>query len=222
MLLRHCGAHVTHAPLCCDFTNVLCYNHHASGEVSEERMGTSEIEKEWATLMRAGIGGDAVAYRQFFVLLTPYLRGLARRGAARIGLAASEAEDVVQEVLLAIHLKRSTWDDARPIGPWISAIAHNKLIDARRRRGNRVTVSVDDFAEILPAPLTGNSSDQSDIDRLLETLPDRQKDLIRSLSIEGRSVAETAKRLSMKEGAVRVALHRAIKTLAALYRNSDP
>lgn len=172
-------------------------------------------------LMRAAIAGDSEAYRRLFVSLAPHLRAVARRGAARIGLDGSDVEDVVQEILLAIHLKRRSWDEDRPIGPWIMAIARNKLIDARRRRGNRISLAIDDLADFLPAQEAHHSSDRSDIDRLLGKLNDKQKDLVRSLSIEGKSVEETARRLNMKEGAVRVALHRAIKTLAALYRTSD-
>jgi RNA polymerase sigma-70 factor, ECF subfamily len=52
--------------------------------------------------------------------------------------------------LLAIHLKRHTWDAAAPLGPWVRAIARNKLIDALRRRGRRVEIPIDDFADFLP------------------------------------------------------------------------
>jgi RNA polymerase sigma-70 factor (ECF subfamily) len=54
---------------------------------------------------------------------------------------------------------------------------------------------------------------------MLELLKDPQKTIVRSISVEGSSVRETAGRLKMTEGAVRVALHRALKMLAALYRS---
>ena len=85
--------------------------------------------------MRAAIAGDGAAYRRLLASLTPALRAVVRRNCGRIGLDPGEAEDVVQETLLAIHLKRDTWEPDRPIGPWIMTIARNKLIDARRRRG---------------------------------------------------------------------------------------
>jgi len=99
-------------------------------------------------------------------------------------------------------------------------IARNKLIDARRRRGNRLTLPIDDLADILTAEGSDDATDRGDLDRLLGGLGERQRDLVRSLSVEGRSVQETAERLKMSEGAVRVALHRAIKALAALYRGN--
>jgi RNA polymerase sigma-70 factor, ECF subfamily len=85
-----------------------------------------EQEKKWAFLMRAGNAGDADSYRRLLVKLTPVLRAAARRGLGPAGMADTDAEDVVQETLLAIHLKRQSWDEEAPFGPWLRAIArHN-------------------------------------------------------------------------------------------------
>ncbi len=184
-------------------------------------MATAERENEWAALMRAAIAGDAASYRRFFDLLTPVLRASAIYRGAGFGLDPSEAEDVVQETLLALHLKRHTWDADRPIGPWITTIARNKVIDVVRRRRFKTMLPIDDFAETLPSKETVDASERGDLGRLLNRLGPRQQDLVRSLSIEGRTVQETAERLNISETAVRVALHRAIKTLAALYRDGD-
>jgi RNA polymerase sigma-70 factor (ECF subfamily) len=192
----------------------------ACNEIRGGDVGLRGVEEEWALLMRAAIDGDSTAYRRLLASLTPVLRTVTRRNCARIGLDGGEAEDIVQEVLLAIHLKRHTWDVDRPFGPWIMTIARNKLIDARRRRGNRLTLPIDDLADILTAEGSDDATDRGDLDRLLGGLGERQRDLVRSLSVEGRSVQETAERLKMSEGAVRVALHRAIKALAALYRGN--
>lgn len=181
-------------------------------------MASGGVEDEWAVLMRAAIEGDANAYRRLLVSLAPVLRTVMRGKCARLGWDGGEAEDIVQETLLALHLKRNSWDVDRPIGPWIMTIARNKLIDARRRRGNRSTLPVDELADILTTEGSDDAMDRGDLDRLLGKLGERQQSLVRSLSVEGRSVRETAERLNMSEGAVRVALHRAIKALAALYR----
>jgi RNA polymerase sigma factor (sigma-70 family) len=181
----------------------------------------SGAEEEWASLMRAAIGGDTGAYRRLLTSMTPALRMVARRQCARIGLDGGDAEDVVQEALLALHLKRHTWDPERPIIPWIMTITRNKLIDARRRRGNGNALPIEELSDILGTDGSEEQTNRFDMDRMLERLGDRQRDLVRSLSLEGRSVQETAKRLNMTEVAVRVALHRAIKALAALYREND-
>jgi RNA polymerase sigma factor (sigma-70 family) len=106
-------------------------------------------EEVWTDLMHAALTGDAVAYRQFLLTVTPYLRALARRRCERVGAPVSDAEDIVQEVLLAVHLKRGTWDQTRPIGPWISTIVRNKMIDTLRRRGRQITVPIDDVVDMI-------------------------------------------------------------------------
>jgi RNA polymerase sigma factor (sigma-70 family) len=177
-----------------------------------------EREEEWAQLMRAAITGDAAAYHRFLASVVPFLRATARRNVARSGAAGNDSEDIVQEALLAIHLKRHTWDPQRPIGPWIVAIARNKAIDSLRRRGRHTQIPIEDFIDHLPAEQTGGEADAQDLDRMLATLNTRQRDIIRSVSVNGASIREVAIRLAMSEGAVRVALHRALKALALVYR----
>lgn len=182
-------------------------------------MKYSAREEQWAEWMRAAIKGNTQAYDRFLTAVTPHLRAMARRRCDQLGAPASEAEDVVQEVLLAVHLKRGTWDPARPIGPWLSVIVRNKLIDSLRRRGRRVNVPIEDVIETLEAEQPTDGFDRLDAEHLLQRLKDPQQDIVRSISMQGTSVRETAERLKMTEGAVRVALHRALKSLAALYRS---
>ncbi len=173
-------------------------------------------ETDWDAQMRAAMAGDAQAYDRLLRDLAAALRPLARRGVARAGRSPAEAEDVVQEILLAVHLKRHTWDQAQPIGPWIRAIARNKLIDALRRRGGHYDLPIEDFAETLPAEETAVPLAQRDVDRQLERLPSGQRAVVRAIAVDGASIADTAGRLQMTEGAVRVALHRGLTGLAKL------
>ncbi len=182
-------------------------------------MTNSQREEEWAEWMRRALSGDRQAYHRFLEAVTPYLRAMARRRAQQFGAPVDEAEDIVQEVLLAVHLKRGTWDPARPIGPWLSTIVRNKLIDSLRRRGRHVDVPIEDVMATLQAEEQTDATDRLDAEHLLTRLKDPQRDMVRSISIKGESIRETAARLKMSEGAVRVALHRALKSLAALYRS---
>ena len=145
-----------------------------------------------------------------------------RRGCERARVGNSDVEDIVQEILLAIHLKRHTWRREDPIGAWIFAICRNKLIDALRRRGRRAEVVIDDLIETLPANEAETNMASQDVGRMLDHLGARQRDIVKSISMEGYSVRETAGRLKMSEGAVRVSLHRALKALAAIYRSGAP
>ena len=175
-------------------------------------------EEQWAQWLRLGLDGDQAAYERFLAAIAPYLRALAQRRARESGLPAGDAEDIVQETLIAIHLKRGTWDPQRPLGPWIATIVRNKMIDALRRRGRRVTVPIEDVIETLEAPAAAETLGERDLERLLAGLKQQQVAVVRSISLGGMSVRETALKLSMTETAVRVTLHRALKKLAALYR----
>jgi RNA polymerase sigma factor (sigma-70 family) len=175
-------------------------------------------EEEWASLMRAGMAGDAIAYRQFLRSVTPHLRAVTHACQRSFGAGEGDVEDVVQEVLLAVHLKSGTWDTSRPISPWLAAIVRNKLIDMLRRRGRHVHVPIEDVTETLAAEESCDGLQALEIDGFLRQLKPRQRDIVQSISVDGSSIRETASRFQMTEGAVRVTLHRALKTLAALYR----
>lgn len=171
--------------------------------------------------MRLARQGNEDAYRQLLGRVSVWLRGVVRRGLAAAGRSAADCEDVVQETLLAMHLKRDTWDDTQPLEPWLRAIARHKLVDHLRRRGYRDHVSIDDQVDYLAATTDPDADARADSRRLLETLPDRQRRIVEEISLEGRRAAEVAVRLGMSEGAVRVTLHRALKALAAVYRKGQ-
>jgi RNA polymerase sigma-70 factor, ECF subfamily len=175
-------------------------------------------EDEWTDLMRLANGGDSVAYHRLLKSVTPVLRAAARRGLTRAGQASDQAEDIVQDILLAVHLKRHTWDANAPFAPWLFAIARNKLIDALRRRGRRIFVNIDDFAEIIPSEATAETVPAAEVAVHLDGLPPRQRDVLQSVAVDSASIKQTAARLSMSEGAVRVALHRGLASLAAKLR----
>jgi RNA polymerase sigma factor (sigma-70 family) len=183
-------------------------------------MTTSSRENDWAVWMRAAMTADAGAYRQLLVSLAPHVRAVARSRCRSLGAPENEVEDLVQEVLLTIHLKRGTWDQSRPIGPWIAAITRNKLIDVLRRRGRHITVPIEDFVDSLRAEDPTPELSTRDMDSLLGRLKPQQREIVRSISLNGSSIRETADRVHMTEGAVRVTLHRALKALAVLYRSS--
>ena len=169
-----------------------------------------EGEDEWTGLMRSAISGDDAAYHRLLKAVTPVLRAAARRGLARAGQPVDQSEDIVQDILLAVHLKRHTWDVSAPFAPWLFAIARNKLIDALRRRGKRIFVNVDDFAETLPGEAASETASASEVAAQLQSLPARQRDVLQAIAVDGVSIKDTAAKLSMSEGAVRVALHRGL------------
>jgi RNA polymerase sigma-70 factor, ECF subfamily len=181
-----------------------------------------EQEKQRALLMRAGNAGDASSYRRLLLQLTPVIRATARRSLAPAGMADTDAEDVVQETLLAIHLKRQSWDEDAPFGPWLRAITRHKMIDVLRRRGRRVSLSIDDFSEVLADGGAEPDMLVADVGRHLEDLPPGQRNVERAIAVDGASIGEAAARLSMTNGAARVASHRGLVALARKFRTEEP
>ena len=180
-------------------------------------MGETSREEQWAGLMRASLAGDAAAYRRLLADLATALRLSVRAEVERMGQGNADVEDIVQETLLAVHLKRHTWDPALPFSPWFKTVARYKTVDALRRRGRRRQVPLDDGFEIA-APPEADALSERDADRLLATLGERPARVVRAVSLEGRSAAEVGADLGMSEGAVRVTLHRALKDLAKRFR----
>jgi RNA polymerase sigma-70 factor (ECF subfamily) len=118
-----------------------------------------------------------------------------------------------------VHLKRHTWDADALFLPWLFAIARNKLVDALRRRGRRVFVSIDDFTETIASEPVAETVTASEVIVHLKGLPKRQRYVLQSITVESNSIKATAAKLATSEGAARVALHRGLAKLAAKLRN---
>lgn len=172
-------------------------------------MSESE-EAELAVLLRAAIGGDEKAYAAFLTRVAARVRAFARKRTVQGGV---DPEDIVQETLLAIHTKRHTWIAGAPVLPWVNAIARHKLVDAFRRQGRRMEVDLGDHADTLAQPETETISSR-DVGRALDGLAPGQRAVVSAISVEGCSIGETALKLGMNETAVRVALHRGLKSIA--------
>ncbi|MDX8442628.1 sigma-70 family RNA polymerase sigma factor [Mesorhizobium australafricanum] len=171
---------------------------------------TGKDEAEFSRLLKAAIAGDERAYADFLHRIAALVRGFVRRKIVQGGV---DPEDVVQETLLAIHVKRHTWRPDAPVLPWVYAIARFKLIDAFRRRGRRIEVEIDEIAETFAEPEAETVSDR-DINRALDGLPPAQRSVVSSISVDGHSIGETATKLGISETAVRVSLHRGLAAIA--------
>ena len=172
-------------------------------------------EGAFEALMRAANRGDEGAYALLLSRLIPVLRGMVQRHAP--GLGPETREDVVQVTLLTLHLKRQSWREDLPLLPWVHAIARHKAIDALRARGARGGtqrhVPIDDLADLLADPDAADPARRHDIDKMLGAIDPRAAEIVRGIGILGESAAEIGARLNMTEGAVRVALHRALRSL---------
>lgn len=176
-------------------------------------------EHQLRDLFLAALGGDAAAYERFLRAAAPHLRAFFRK---RLFDRTDEVEDLVQETLLAIHIQRHTYQAGRPLTAWVHSIARYKLMDVLRVRYRRDALhepladEVDAFAESAGQAFES----RHDLETLLETLAPRHRQALWMTKVEGASVAEAAAATGMSEVAVKVAVHRALRTLAAKFGGS--
>lgn len=174
-------------------------------------------EQSWATAMGAERRGERQAYEEFLREFASSLRRIVRIRLNRLGLSASETEDVVQDVLIAVHSKRGQWDPSRPLMPWLNAIARYKMIDtARRLRRDvrlRIELTEEEWSDLSGPNEIDPIHNAADVERMISDLPAGQQSVVRTVGLDGASPREAATRLGMSEGAVRVAFHRSLKTL---------
>jgi len=174
------------------------------------------VEAKLKDLMVAGLNGDTAAHRNLLDQLSRRLRGYFRIRLERIGRSATEAEDLVQEALLAIHVRRHTYHPAEPFTPWVYAIARYKLIDHLRTTRAQVSdVPIEDAEDVLAQDEQAGAESAHDLQKLLNGLPSKMRLAIQFVKIDGLSVAEAAIKGHMSESAVKINVHRGLKRLAA-------
>ncbi|MBS1852823.1 MAG: sigma-70 family RNA polymerase sigma factor [Acidobacteria bacterium] len=178
-------------------------------------MDVTSSESELRALMLAASTGDASAYRTLLERLSSQLRAFFKNKLVLMNRGAVEAEDLVQEALFAIHTHRHTYDPSQPFTAWVYAIARYKLVDfLRRTKYSTRNVPVDESEELTARDNYAGVESSLDLDRLLETLTPKVKRVIQYVKLDGLSVSEAANRCGMSESAVKVSVHRGLKSLA--------
>jgi RNA polymerase sigma-70 factor (ECF subfamily) len=170
-------------------------------------------------LLLKGLAGDEAAHRAFLTEAAALLRGFFR---ARLRGRNEDAEDLVQETLVALHTRRQSYDPAYPLTAWLYAIARYRLIDFLRRAKHRAHASLDgvDFGE--PDPDYEASDAKRDVATLLGKLPEKQRTAIRLVKLEEKSVRETADETGLSESDIKISIHRGLKTLMRLMGQEQP
>jgi len=195
----------------------------SSGTAGRSGDARAAGERDWSQLMARAQDGDRAAYRALLEDVTPYLRALAMRCFRDTG----DVEDAVQDVLLTVHAVRHAYDPSRPFGPWLVAIANRRIIDRLRRQMRARSREIEFTAEhetFLPHPAnlqsgSGESSaDEAVLHAAIEQLPPDQRQAIRLLKLKEMSLNEASMASGKSVSALKVATHRAIKSLRKLLR----
>jgi RNA polymerase sigma-70 factor (ECF subfamily) len=177
----------------------------------------TNLEIELKALMLASLDGNAASHRTLLDLLSHRLRAYYKAKLGAVGRGVAEAEDLVQEAILAIHLKRHTYDPREPLTPWVHAIARYKLIDfLRRNRALLAEVPIDEADDVMAHDESADAESTHDVRRLVERLPKGMQCAIEAVKLDGLTVAEAARRCGLFESGVKVNIHRGLKVLAAL------
>jgi RNA polymerase sigma-70 factor (ECF subfamily) len=178
-------------------------------------MGVTLAEPELRALMLASHNGDAAAYRSLLEKLSAQLRGYFKRQLNRVNRGAVEAEDLVQETLLAVHTRGHTYDPSQLFTSWVYAIARYKLVDyLRRTRISSKDLPVSDTDELSAPGDQGQVESNLDLSKLLAELSPKLRRAIQYVKLDGLSVSEAANRCGISESAIKVSVHRGLKALA--------
>jgi RNA polymerase sigma factor (sigma-70 family) len=178
---------------------------------------------EWSALMARAQDGDRRAYEILLRQSAPYIRAIVRR----IHGTPDRAEEVVQDVLLTVHRVRHTYDPARPFEPWLAAIARRRSIDALRRRRRTEAHEVLDSAvyETFADPTANRHQERlttaASLDAAVANLPAQQREAVRLLKLRGLSLAEASAVSGTSIAALKVNMHRAIKSLRKRLTGDD-
>jgi RNA polymerase sigma-70 factor (ECF subfamily) len=186
-------------------------------------MEAKAAERELQALMVEGLEGDAVAYKALLSKLSGYLRAYFRGRLARMGRGTAEAEDLVQESLIGIHTRRHTYDPSQPFTPWAYAIARYKLLDhLRRTKVSIKNLPIEEAEDLLAHDDLSEAESAFDLQTLLDRISSKMRQAIQYVKLDGLSVSEAAARSGMSESAIKVSVHRGMKTLALLISKGRP
>lgn len=181
----------------------------------EELTAEADNEQRWSRLMANAQDGDRIAYDRLLREIVPFIEALI----AREQRTPDRAQECVQDVLLTVHRVRHTYDPSRPFKPWLAAIAHRRSIDFLRRHGRRAKLEVadDKSYETFADPQANRALEvyaaTEGLSEAISGLPQQQREAVELLKLRELSLAEASKVSGTSVAALKVNMHRAIKSL---------
>lgn len=203
-------------------TSIATKDHISTGYAPATRSAATagrneQHDRQLSSLMRKAQDGDQAAYASLLREVLPILKRVVQ---ARLGfLPVMDREDLVQDILMSVHAARVTYDPTRPFKPWLMTIAHNRMVDQARRNSRRAAneMSVDEYPADVADADAGAASDRygdpEELRRAITVLPKGQRSALELLKLREMSLKEASQATGMSISALKVSVHRAIKTL---------
>jgi RNA polymerase sigma-70 factor (ECF subfamily) len=186
----------------------------------------SGVTDELSPLVARAQAGERAALEELLARLRPGVLRYCRARLGRNGGSYGSADDVAQEVFMAVLTALPRYvDQGRPFAAFVYGIAGHKVADAQRagfRDRSDVTDSLPDRAADSPGPedTVVAAAEAAAAAALLEQLPPTHREILLLRVVAGLSAEETGAALGMTPGAVRVAQHRALARMRALFAES--
>lgn len=172
----------------------------------------SKDELELSELMRASQNGNGESYKKLLMRISQMLQGYVKKS-----VDTDLADDVIQEVILAIHLKRHTFNSEQFFLPWMYAIARYKVVDFLRAKGrNSRLVFTDEDLDLLAVSDVDQVTSHLSVDSLellISDLPQKQHLILKTVKIDGLTIKQAAEKLGFSESDIKVNIHRALSSL---------
>jgi RNA polymerase sigma-70 factor (ECF subfamily) len=185
-------------------------------------MAIGSHEPALRTLMLASLNGDAAAHKALLEALSGHLRAYFKHQLARINRGPADAEDLVQETLIAVHTRRHTYDRSQPFTPWLYAVARYRLVDyLRRTKASMANVPIEEAEKALAGDDPSAVESGLDLQKLMAQLSPKTRQAIQYVKLDGLSVSEAAARSGMSQSAIKVSVHRGLKALSGLVRQGS-
>lgn len=198
----------------------------AAGISEDVLAGRAETDRRLTAAMASAQQGDRASYELVLRDCIPLVKRIARHQ----GASADFLDDVVQDVLVTLHGARASFDPSRSFTAWLTSITQRRTIDILRKRGRRgareihAPLALDTHPSTEPDPeqTVVRRTEAAQLHAYVDGLPETQREAVRSLALEENSLEDASKATGRTKTALKVNLHRAIKTLRARMGGGDP
>ena len=177
--------------------------------------GDTEFTQQdrWNELAIKAQSGDKKSYSALLKDILPFIKASLAGGLAN----PDWIDDISQDVLISVHKSLSTYSPDRPFKPWLNAIIQFRRTDFLRKhyKSKEVKENAQANMEVFEKSVTfpNTSGELKDIEKALESLPEKQQKIFKMMKIEGYSAKEVANEMDMSVSAVKVSAHRTTNKL---------